>query len=375
MADRAVTPPRVALVHERFTEVAGSENVVEQLSIEWPEACVRVPIARPSGVPDGLSTPPGTSGWLDPLYRLIGQRSYAPLLPLMPLAFRRMPLHDADVVVASHHAFATQVVYATDAPVVAYVHSPARWAWDKHLRAGEAGGRLGEIALTVLAARTRRNELAAAPRLSRIVANSTAVAQRIADCWNRPADVVHPPVNTTFYRPDPEIERQDYFLLAGRLVPYKRADLAIRAAKMADVPLIVAGDGRFLQQCQTLAGPRTTFLGRVSNTELRKLYRTSKALLMPGVEDFGIGPVEAMACGSAVLALGEGGALDTMRSGITGELVAHGADASVVEGFAEAMASFRPDNYDATAIRTHAEQFSERAFRKAMRAVVESVSH
>jgi len=369
-----VNEARVALVHERFTEVAGSENVVEQLSLEWPDASIRVPIARPSGVPTHLSTPPRTAPVLDRLYRLSGRRSYAPLLPLLPQTFRRMPLGEADVVLASHHAFATQVVFATQAPVVAYVHSPARWAWDAELRAGEAGGRIGEHALTALASRTRRDELAAAPRLARIVANSTAVAARIESCWGESAEVVHPPVDTEFYQADYEVDRQDYFLLAGRLVPYKRADLAVRAAKLAGVPLVVAGDGRFLQRCRALAGPRTRFLGRVSDARLRELHRASRALLMPGVEDFGIVPVEAMACGSPVLALDQGGALDTVRPGVTGELIPHGTDEAVVDGFAEAMVSFKASAYEPSAIRRHAERFSQRAFRAAMRGVVDSVT-
>lgn len=363
----------MALVHERFTEVAGSENVVEQLSLEWPQAGIHVPIARPRGIPDGLSAPPNTT-WLDRFYRLGGRRSYAPLLPLLPRVFRRMPLRDADVVLASHHAFATQVVYATDAPVIAYVHSPARWAWDAELRAGEAGGRLGELALTALAARTRRSELAAAPRLARIIANSSAVAQRVQRHWGRQADVVHPPVNTAFYHPDPDADREDFFLLAGRLVPYKRPDLAVRAAKMADVSLVVAGEGRFLQRCKELAGPRTTFLGRVSDSGLRDLHRRSRALLMPGIEDFGIVPVEAMACGSPVLALNEGGALDSVRPGVTGQLIPAGTDQDVVAGFVDALAAFRPKEYDEAAIRAHAELFSEHVFRSAMRGVVAAVA-
>lgn len=370
-----MTPPRVAIVHERFTEVAGSEHVVEQMSVEWPQARIRVPVARPAGIPRNLRQTPATSPGIDRLYRWTGQRSHAPLLPLLPAAFRRMPLRDTDVVVCSHHAFATQAVFATRAPVVAYVHSPARWAWDPTLRAGEAGGRLGALALTGLAARTRRDELAAAPRLARIVANSTAVARRVQEWWSQPAEVVFPPVDTEFYCPDFQAERRDFFLLAGRLVPYKRADLAVRAAKEADVPLVVAGDGRFLERCRELAGPRTTFLGRVSDDRLRDLHRTSRALLMPGVEDFGIVPVEAMACGSPVIAVDEGGALDTVHPGTTGQLVAHGTDDdAIVNGFAEALASFRPGDYDRQAIRARAESFSRAAFRRGMRRVVESVA-
>jgi glycosyltransferase involved in cell wall biosynthesis len=237
----------VALVHERFTEVAGSEQVVAQLSAEFPDAAVHAPIARPSGVPPQLARPPVTT-WVDQLYRRSGRRSYAPLLPLLPGAFRGMSLRGADVVVASHHAFATQVVHATDAPVLAYVHSPARWAWDAQLRRGEAGGAVGTLALNALSARTRRHELVASARLAVVVANSTAVAQRIQRCWRRSATVVHPPVDTEFYTPDPSVPREGFVLLAGRLVPYKRPDLAVRAAERAGIALVVAGDGRAMER-------------------------------------------------------------------------------------------------------------------------------
>lgn len=364
--------PRVAVVHERFTELAGSENVVEQLSLEWPDAEIHAPIVRAEGVPAGLSGYPHT-GKLDLLYRLLGQGSYAPLLPLLPRAFRQMRLPTADVVLISHHAFATQAVFATEAPAIAYVHSPARWAWDPQLRAGEAGGRVGELALTALSVRTRRAEVAAAPRLARILANSSAVAQRIERCWGRPAQVVHPPVDTDFYTVDRSVEREDFFLLAGRLVPYKRPDLAVRAAREADVPLVVAGEGRFLQRCRELAGPKTSFLGRVPDAELRELHRRSRALLMPGVEDFGIMPVESMACGTPVIALNEGGAVDTVLPGRTGEMVAQGTEEEVLAGFVQALRTFRRDDYDPEVVRKHAELFSRDAFRATMRHVVGEV--
>lgn len=365
--------PTVAIVHERFTEVAGSEHVVAQLSREYPGARVHVPIARPGGTPAGLPAAPVTT-WLDPLYRWGGCRTYAPLLPLLPAAFRGMELGEADVVVASHHAFATQVVHATQAPVVAYVHSPARWAWDPTLRAGEGGGALGARALDVLSARTRRDESRAAPRLAAVVANSAAVAERIQRWWRRTAVVVHPPVDTEFYTPDSSVPREDFVLLAGRLVPYKRPDLAVIAAQRADVPLVVAGDGRFLERCRALAGPRTTFLGRVSDHQLRDLHRRSRALLMPGVEDFGIVPVEAMACGTPVLALGAGGALDTVRAGLSGRLIAPGEDEAVVAGLIAVLRSHDLGDYDPAAVRRHAETFSRAEFRTRMRAVVDAAA-
>ncbi|GAA1887074.1 glycosyltransferase [Williamsia serinedens] len=379
-ADRAAasgrgTTRRVAVVHERLTEIAGSEHVVEQLALEWPEGSVHAPIAREQGIPRDLPSPPQTT-WLNGLYSAIGHRSYAPTLPFMPLAFRHMDLRgpggDPEVVVTSHHAFATQVVFATEAPVIAYVHSPARWAWDASLRAGEGGGAVGAAILTGLSAVARRCEVSAAPRLHTIVANSSAVAERVRNWWGRDAIVVHPPVDTAGFTPDDAVGREDFFLLAGRLVPYKRPDLAIRAAALADVPLVVAGDGRAMEACQAIAGPKTTFLGRVPHDQLLDLHRRTRALLMPGIEDFGIVPVESMATGTPVIALGEGGALDSVRPGETGLLVEPGTDDEIADRFAAAMRDFDPSAFDRHAIREWSQRFSRSEFRRQMREVVDA---
>lgn len=363
---------RVAIVHERLTEIAGSEHVVEQLAATWPETEVLAPIAREAGIPKGLQRPPTTT-WLDSLYhRVLRERSYAPLLPLMPQAFRHMPLKDASAVVVSHHAFATQAVFATEAPVVAYVHSPARWAWDASLRAGEAGGPAGEAILTALSVVARRCETRAAPRLHTVVANSSAVAERVRRHWDRDAVVVHPPVDIDGFTPDQSTGRDDFFLLAGRLVPYKRPDIAVAAAAAADVRLIVAGDGRAMKQCQELSGPKTTFLGRVPHDTLLELHRSSRAVLMPGIEDFGIVPVEAMATGTPVIALGEGGALDTVIPQSTGELITPGTDEEIVQRFAEALRAMRTEDYDRSEIRRWAEGFSRERFRDEMREIVDA---
>jgi glycosyltransferase involved in cell wall biosynthesis len=364
---------RIAIVHERLTEVAGSEHVIEQLALQWPDAEVYASIARQEGVPSGLSRPPRTTR-LDSIYHgVLKEKSYAPLMPLMPRAFRTLRFDDdVEAVITSHHAFATQAVFATDAPVIAYVHSPARWAWDPSLRAGEGGGPLGAAILTALSVIAKRGETKAAPRLRTIVANSTAVAGRISDWWRRDSVVVPPPVDTEGFTPDPSIEREDFFLLAGRLVPYKRPDLAIRAAAAAGVPLIVAGDGRSMKTCREAAGPKTTFLGRVPHEQLLDLHRRTRALLMPGVEDFGIVPVESMATGTPVIALGEGGAIDSVIPGTTGLHVQPGSDQEIVDRFAATMRSFDASRFDAIAIRQWAEGFSRANFRRRMQEVVDA---
>lgn len=364
--------PTIAIVHERLTEFAGSEQVVEQIAAQWPTARIHVPIAAP-GSDRGAMRGRAVVTPVDRAHRLIGRRSHAALLPLFIPAFKRMDFGDVDAVVISHHCAAVSAVHATDRPTVAYVHSPARWAWDPAMREGEASGFAGRAALTGLAALIRRAEAGGAPMVTQIVANSSEVANRIRRWWGRDSTVIHPPVDTDLYTADHTVGREDFFLLAGRLVPYKRPDLAIAAARAAGVPLVVAGDGRMLAECRAAAGPQTRFLGRVSDEEMLSLQRRARALLMPGIEDFGIVPVEAMACGTPVIATGAGGALDSVVPGLSGQLVTAGSDRQIVDGFAAALRGFDADQFDAGRIRKHAEQFSRTRFREQMQAVVGSV--
>ncbi|WP_083864780.1 glycosyltransferase [Nocardia brevicatena] len=367
---------RLAIVHERFTEYGGSEAVVGELSRTWPQAAVFAPIVDPVAAP-AFAHPPWdmvSDTWLSRAYATIGRRSHAPLLPLVPRALRRLPLRDRfDAVVVSHHAFATQAVFATDAPVIAYVHSPARWAWEPAFRAQEASGPVGRAALAALGTLARRAEIAAAGRLAAVVANSRVVADRVRDRWGLPAVVVHPPVRLDRFSPDPTVPREDFLLFAGRLVPYKRPDLAIRAAQRAGRRLVVVGDGRYRCRLEEIAGPETTFLGAVPDAVLVDMYRRCHALLMPGIEDFGIVPVEAMACGAPVLAVGEGGALDTVLPGLSGAHIPYGSDDEVVDGFAAVLRDPSTTTLDPDRVRGHAESFGPEVFRARMAEIVTRV--
>lgn len=359
---------RVALVHERLTELGGSERVVAQLAALWPDATLHVPIAAPGAPMPGLEHTDVRTGWLQHLY---GGGGHGHLLPLMPLALATTRV-DADVVVTSHHAFANRVRVRPGTPIVSYTHTPGRWLWDAGTRRGERGGALAAAALGTFAATQRSADRRAAQRAHTIVANSSAVAERVRRWWGRDAVVVHPPVDTAFHHPDRRVEREDFFLLAGRLVPYKRPELAAAAAARAGVRLVVAGDGRARAAVEAAGGGHVRLLGRVSDGELRDLYRQCRALVFPGVEDFGIVPVEAMACGTPVLALGAGGALDTVRPGETGQLVAgaHVDDEAVVDAFAAALAGFRSADYDPAVLRAWAEGFAPHVFADRMRAIV-----
>jgi glycosyltransferase involved in cell wall biosynthesis len=227
---------------------------------------------------------------------------------------------------------------------------------------------LGRLALRAFAATQRRADRAAAQHLRGVLANSSAVARRVSDWWNRDAQVIAPPVDVARFTPA-SVHRDDFFLFVGRLVPYKAPVIAVEAARRAGVRLVVAGDGRMRRAVERAAGPGIEVLGAVAEPALVDLYRRCRAFLMPGEEDFGITPVEAQACGAPVIALRAGGSLDTVVEGVTGELYEAGTDA--VAALAARLADFDPSQFDGDRIRGHAEGFGPERFRREIEAAVE----
>jgi glycosyltransferase involved in cell wall biosynthesis len=360
---------RVAIVHERFTIWGGAERVVEEIHRMYPGATIHAALVDPPVLSPLLAAADIRTTPLQRLYR--GHDRYAHLLPLLPFAFARMELADVDLVVTSHYAFANRVQPPKGVPVVSYVHTPARWIWDPAMRRGERGGHGASLVLGAFAATQRRADRAAARRLRAVVANSRNVADRSERWWGRPATVVHPPVDVDWFTPDPHsTEREDFFLVAGRLVPYKKALVAVAAAEQAGVRLVVAGEGRQLQLARARAGPRIEVLGRVDGPTLRNLYRRCRALVFPGEEDFGIIPVEAQACGAPVVARAVGGALESVDE-TTGVLYpAPGDGPGAVAALADALQRFDAGAFDPAVIRHRAQAFSPERFRREFGAAI-----
>ncbi|MGI9597858.1 MAG: glycosyltransferase [Acidimicrobiales bacterium] len=359
--------PRLVIVHERFTEMGGSEQVVRELASMTPNSRVYAPVVDERLVADELAGVDVSAGGLQRLYRTPGR--YAHLLPLLPMAMATADVSDADVVVTSHHAFANRVRVPDGVPVISYTHSPARWMWDPAMLQGEAGGSLGTAALRSFAAMARGGDRAAAGRVDYLVANSQTVAERIRTWWGRHAVVINPPVDVDYFHPAP-VDREDFLLVAGRLVPYKKAAVAVAAATKLGRRLLVVGQGRARPSLERLAGPTVEFAGAVSNRELRDLFRRCAALLFPGEEDFGIIPVEAQACGAPVIAARAGGATETVIDRRTGVLVDVRTD-DPVSAFTRAIYNFDPSAYDHRAIRTNAERFSRHRFRRSFERLLE----
>ncbi|MET8148636.1 glycosyltransferase [Actinoplanes sp. NPDC049668] len=338
----------VAVVHEWFSAVGGSENVFRAIADLVPHADRRVLWAEPDADATGLR-----QTWLA---RTPLRRSKALALPLMPLVWRTSGRPAPDVVISSSHAFAHTVKLGDPRRTrhLSYVHSPARYLWSPDF---DSRGSHPALAAP-------RKVLQAVDRwggrhVHAYAANSAEVRGRIRRCWGRDAVVIHPPVDVEFYGGGEAAGLRDYLLGVGRWIPYKNFELMIDVAAAARVPLVLAGSGpqeAALRRRADGAGVPVTFEVRPDRRRLRELYEGARALLFPAHEDFGIVPVEAQACGTPVLGLRRGGLLETVVEGETGFLV-DSADPADYVPLVRRVAELDPDR-----IRRHAARFSHAAF-------------
>jgi glycosyltransferase involved in cell wall biosynthesis len=354
---------RVAVVHDWLTIPGGSEQVVLELLEMFPQAELFTSIYDPSPWPAQITERAVHSSFLNRVPGAV--RHYPKLLPLMNRAFRSFDLSGFDLVLSSSHACAKNVRTPTGALHVCYCHTPMRYAWDEEFMQGEDVGRVTRLLLPALLSWLRRQDLAGAAGPDVFVANSRHVAERIERCYGRTAEIVHPPVDVDHFL---SLSRApgDSYLTFGRVVPYKRVDMAVAACARIGRPLEVAGDGRALEAVKLGAGEGTSFLGKVSETERDRLLAGARALLFPGEEDFGIVPVEAQAAGVPVIAYGVGGAAESVLDGRTGVLFAE----QTVAGLTAAIERFEGLELNGEALRENARRFGRDRFRAEMAEVI-----
>lgn len=358
---------RVAVVHEWLTIPGGSEKVVCAILELLPQAELFTSIYDPAPWPALITSRPVHTSMLD---RLPGSKShYTYLLPLMDTAFRRFDLSRFDLVVSSNHACAKNVRTPPGTLHVCYCHTPMRYAWDPSFFEGEAINPMMRRLLPTVTAWLRHVDRRRAPGPDVYVANSTFVASRIREAYGRTSHVVHPPVDVarmlTVQR-----EPEDAYLVFGRLVPYKRADVAVEACERLGRKLIVAGDGRDMDRLRKLSSGRTEFLGQVPDEQVPELFSRARALLFPGLEDFGIVPVEAQAAGLPVIAYGAGGVRDSVLDGRTGVLYEPGT----VDGLCDAIQRFETLSFDEQELRANALRFAPDRFAAAFEHLLTSLA-
>jgi glycosyltransferase involved in cell wall biosynthesis len=363
---------RVALAHHWLVGMRGGEKVLEQFSILFPDVPIYTLVAQPRKLSAQLQRHPIHTSALQHIPG--ASRHYKKLLPFFPLAIGSLRINGpVDLVLSSDASVIKGLKVPPKAIHVCYCHSPPRYLWDlqkDYMQSAEAGGAMGRTVFRSVTPYVREFDRKAAQHLTHFIANSAFVRDRIEKYYGRPAHVIHPPVSLEDFTvsggpPD------DFYLVISQLVPYKRIDLGVAACSRLGRNLVVIGEGSERARLESMAGPTVSFLGSQPLSVLQDHYRRCRALLFPGIEDFGITPLEAQASGRPVIAYGVGGVLETVREGVTGIFF----NEQLEEALSAAILDFetRKGDFDPDACRRNAESFRAERFRREISEHLESL--
>lgn len=364
---------RIAIVHHWFVTQGGGERVAEVLGGIFPDADLFTLVSDPRQVPAGLRERRLTNSFLQGIPR--SAKIHRHLLPLFPAAVERLDLRDYDLVLSSDSGPVKGVRTRPDAVHVCYCHSPMRYLYDGYDDYLKAMPWFAKLPFALAARHVRRWDHAAAQRVTHFVANSRYVAGRIERNYGRSSEVIHPPIDSErgFLAESPG----DYYLAAGRLVPYKKTEILIEACNRLGRRLRIAGVGPELARLRRMAGPTIEFAGKLSTPDLWRCYAHCRALLFAADEDFGMVPLEAQACGRPVIAYGKGGSLETVLGGDRAE-GATGVffERQTPESVMEAILAFEAKEaaFDPVAIQAHARRFDTSMFVERMRSFLGAVA-
>ncbi len=356
----------LTLVHDWLNQRGGAEDVLETLVVQFPESPVYTSIYAPDVMPEAYRTWDIRTLWIDKLPGI--HKHHQPYLPLYPAAWGGLEL-GGDVILSNKSGFCHGFHTAPGTTHICYCLAPTRYVWglDSYIQR-EGLSKPIELALRPLIAMLKRWDYAAAQRVDHFISISRDIQQRVKTYYQRDSEIIYPPVDTGRFQPSSRVD--DYFLVVSRLIPYKRIDLAVQAATQLGVRLLVGGRGRDIERLKAMAGPTVEFLGYVPDDQLPDLMARAKAFLFPGLEDFGITPVQSQAAGRPVIAYGGGGALDTVIPGETGE---HFTEMTV-ESLVNVMRDFDPARYSVSKMRAHAEMFDRQVFVTELNAFIDKVT-
>lgn len=357
---------KIAIVHDWFTTFAGSEKVVQQLLQIFPQAELFSLI-------DFL--PPRDRALLGnrPIHTSLLQKmpfvkkNYRLYLALMPLAIEQMDLAGYDLILSNCHAVCKGVLSGPQQLHISYIHTPIRYAWDMQNEYLDSSGFKGlrRMAARLILHYIRHWDVMAASRPDVLIANSKFIAGRIRKTYQRDSTVIYPPVDTDYFTP--ENHREDFFLAASRLVPYKRIDLIVQAFQnMPDKKLVIIGDGSDAPKIRRLCGSNITWLGYQPDEILKDYMQRCRAFVFAAKEDFGILPVEAQACGAPVIAYGEGGVSETVKESAGAEPTGIFYQEQTAAAIQAAVLEFEqtPNRFKLEACRENATRFSKQRFQK-----------
>lgn len=354
----------VALVHDWLNQIGGAEDVLETLAGLYPGAPVYTSLYWREKMPDHWRSWDIHTSFIDRLPRARQQQQL--YFPLYPLAFEQFDLRAYDVVISNKSGFCHGIITGPETMHVCYCLTPTRYIWRYHQYAEQEHlGRLTRAVLPPFLLWLRQWDRLAADRVDHFIAISQEVRRRIAKVYGRESVIIYPPVDTNRFAPANRVD--DYYVIVGRLVPYRRIDLLIEAFNKMGRRLLIAGSGRDRERLQALAGPTIEFLGYVPDADLPDLLARARAFMFPGEEDFGIAPIQAMAAGRPVIAYAAGGALDTVIPGVTGALFHEQS----VQAIMAAVEGFDDTAVSPARIRAHAERFDTAVFQQKLMAFVE----
>lgn len=358
---------RLAIVCSWLNQYGGAERVLEVIHRMYPEAPVYTAIYRPEALPEHYRTWDIRPTFVDRLP--LGRRMPQAYLPLYPVAFENLDLRGYDVVLSVTSAFAHGVITPAETRHLCYCLTPTRFLWSYPAYIEREGlGAAARLALPLFMRGLRLWDRSAADRVDRFIAISRTVERRIAKVYRRESEIIHPPVRMP--AAPPAAVPEDYFLIVSRLIPYKRIDLAVDAFNRLGLPLRIIGSGRDRRALEAMAGPNIAFLGYRSDAEVEEQMAHCRALVLPGEEDFCLTPVEAMGLGRPAIAYGAGGALDTIREGVTGLFFRE----PTPESLAEAVRRMDGMAFDPQTIAVHARQFDEAHFCARLEAAIQQAA-
>jgi glycosyltransferase involved in cell wall biosynthesis len=364
---------RIALAHHWLVGMRGGEKVLEQICQVLPQAPIYTLVAQPARLSPILRKNPIHTSWLQNVPG--GAKQYKKLLPLFPRAISSLRVKSpVDLIVSSDASVIKGLSFPPGTPHVCYCHSPPRYLWDlqeDYTKSSEVGGPLGRALFNRVVPYVREFDRHAAQRVTHFIANSNFVRDRILTCYGRKSEVIHPPV----YLDEFEISSSgpdDFYLVVSQLVPYKRIDVAISAFSRLNKKLVVIGEGSERGRLEKMAHPNITFLGSQPQPVLRDHYRRCRALIFPGIEDFGITPLEAQASGRPVLAYRAGGVLETIQENTTGLFF----NEQTAESLIEAVERFETlkHGFNPAACRRNADRFGADRFRANFRAYLANLA-
>jgi len=353
--------PRVAIVSDPLVQRGGAERCVEVMAQTFPSAPIYTILYSKESGPASLAQRVLPS-WLN---RIPGAtRRHRWLLPLYPAAVESFDLSDYDVIISTHHTAAKGLLRNARQTHICYCYTPMRALWERPFEERRSFPAPARPLADVILHQLRLWDYACAGRVDTFVAISETTRQRIEKHYGCPSTVLYPPIDIERFSPGRNNVTDDYYLVASRLVPYKRVDLAVAATAALGRKLIVVGTG---PGERNVRAPHVDYRGHVSDEELIALMRGTRAMLFPAKEDFGMAPVETMSCGRPVVAYAAGGALETVVDGVTGVFAAE----QTVDSFAQAMLRLESIPFTASRIRAHAETFSRERFAARLRSLVD----